>query len=166
MTDIHVIRYAVACWLRYEKQAPIVAFERGGHGWGWDHPDVFAVTTARETYDVEIKVSYSDFKADLKKVKWSGRLERSGYSRPTWFYYAAPMDLAEKIMASTILPGGAGILGITGFREMGQDGVQVLLRAEKHRAATRPNISVIASWVKDQSGTLCGMAKYIARPKS
>lgn len=157
------VRYAVACWLRYGKQCPVVAFERGGHGHVWSHPDVFAVNEDRQTYDVEIKMSFSDFKADGKKDKFHPKLiDNPRVARPTWFYYAAPMPLAEKIMASTLLPGGAGLLGITGFREMGQDGVVVLLRAEKHKASERPRLRHLATWVKDQSGTLCGLAKQIA----
>jgi hypothetical protein len=161
---ISTVRYAVACWLRYDKQCHIVAFERGGHGWGWDRPDVFAVNVARETYDVEIKMSYSDFKADMKKVKFNPLYGGTGLRRPTWFYYAAPMKLAEKILAAhPLLPGDAGLLGITGFRESGQDGLVILARAVKHKAALRPNTRQLASWVKDQSGTICGLAQRLAR---
>lgn len=156
------VRYAVACWLRYAKQCPVVAFERGGHGWGWDHPDVFGVKESRETFDVEIKMSFSDFKADMKKTKFQPGFPKT-HRRPTWFYYAAPMALAEKIQASMLLPGGAGLLGVTGFREMGQDGIVVLLRADKHKASLRPRIGQVVTWVKDQSGTLCGLAQMIAR---
>lgn len=160
---ISTVRYAVACWLRYDKQCHIVAFERGGHGWGWDHPDVFAVNAARDTWDVEIKMSFSDFKADLKKVKFNPLYNGTGLRRPTWFYYAAPLNLAEKIMVSSLLPGGAGLLGITEFREMGQGGVVVMLRAVKHKAALRPTTRELAAWVKDQSGTICGLAQRLAR---
>lgn len=169
MSDVpfSTVRYAVACWLRYAKQCHVVAFERGGHGWGWDRPDVFAVNTTRETYDVEIKMSYSDFKADQKKTKFNPLFASAGRERPTWFYYAAPMKLAEKIMAAhPLLPGGAGLLGITDFRESGQDGLVILARAVKHKASTRPNIRQLATWVKDQSGTLCGLVKQIARAES
>lgn len=153
------IRYAVSCWLRYGKQCPIVSFERGGHGWAWNHPDIFAVDTKRRTYDVEIKMSFSDFRADFKKEKFQPYSVNA--KRPTWFYYAAPLPLAEKILASKLLPVGAGLLGITRFHESGQDGVQLMVRAEKHDGDT-PTMAHMVSWIKDQSGTLCGMAKQIA----
>lgn len=160
--DFHTVRYAVACWLRYGKQCPLVSFERGGHGWLWSHPDVFAVNARRQSYDVEIKMSFSDFKADFKKTKWEPVWrENPNVKRPTWFYYAAPQSLAEKIQVSGLLPKGAGLLSVTEFRESGQDGLDVLVRAEKNINDT-PTLAQMVSWVKDQSGTLCGLAKYVA----
>ena len=158
-TDVSfaVIRYAVSCWLRYARQCPIVSFERGGVGHFWGHPDIFAVDKRRQTYDVEIKMSLSDFKADGHKEKFQPYAV--GAPRPTFFYYACRESLGEKI--SPLLPPGAGLIVVNGFRESGQDGMEVRIAAKKF-PGFEPKMADLVSWVKDQSGTLCGLAKQIA----
>lgn len=154
------IRYAVACWLRYGKQCSLVSFERGGMGWAWGYPDIFAVTESRKTYDVEIKMSFSDFKADAKKAKFRPELQNINDGKPTWFYYACDEALGEKILP--LLPDGAGLLVVTGFQEIGQDGVRVVKSARANKGK-KPSLNQMVTWVKDQSGTFCGMAKQISQ---
>lgn len=57
-------------FLLYDKKCDIVSFERGLHD-GWGRPDVLGVTRDRKLIEVEIKESFSDFKANFdKKIIW------------------------------------------------------------------------------------------------
>ncbi len=64
---------------------------------GWES-DLISVTGAGYVHEYEIKISRSDFKADLKKSRHR-RLVQDGtkkyYRGPAYFYYAVPRDMVR-----------------------------------------------------------------------
>lgn len=84
----------------------------------WWECDFIRVTRARYFYEYEIKLSYSDYKADAKKSfyqyktktyenKWESLAKRSKEG-PARFYFVMPDDLANKILPE--LPDWAGLI--------------------------------------------------------
>ena len=80
--------------------------------------DMVVLTKSNLAYGIEIKVSKSDLKADLKKRQFAlFNVVREGkkgvdrwYSRFKYFYYAVPSDLVEE--ALKIVPPFCGVLSI------------------------------------------------------
>jgi ribosomal protein S27AE len=70
-------------------------------------PDVLGITPGRYMVEVEIKRTYSDFKADATKIH---RLRRGHFIRqqPRQFYYLMPSDLAAKCLPE--VPSWAGLM--------------------------------------------------------
>ncbi len=60
------IKAAVATYFRYTCQHPIIAFEAPGAG---GVADVLVVTRSRRLIEIEVKVSLSDLRRDVKKSK-------------------------------------------------------------------------------------------------
>ena len=73
--------------------------------------DLAVVTPARYLWEIEIKTSLSDWKADCKKDKW----HRPYYiSKRKWikrFYYCVPLELLEKGAVPEFVPESAGLIG-------------------------------------------------------
>jgi hypothetical protein len=76
--------------------------------------DILAVTQAGYAHEVEIKVSLSDVKADLKKEHRHG----DGDNRIKCFWFALPADLIEK--AEPFIPQRAGIILISHYGDCGE----------------------------------------------
>ena len=76
------------------------------HGWGLEYEaDLIAVSKAsHRAFEVEIKVSSADLRADMKKAKWRAGLDK----RITKFWYAIPLSLVP--IASDVVPAEFGIL--------------------------------------------------------
>lgn len=159
------LRAICAAWLRYTKQCPIVTFERGLNH--FDRPDVLAVTDDRRLIEIEIKISFSDFKADAKKDKW--RRQKRGFTVvPAYFYYCVTEEIAPKVLP--LLPDGAGlIVPLLGWsrnqRIMNPNtGLPDLKSLRKASRAHETKLSQRQIWdmVRNQSGTICGMSAHIA----
>jgi hypothetical protein len=74
-------------------------------GFHWMHEcDMFIITKAGIATEVEIKISKSDLLADFKK----GHDHKDRAGRITYFYYAMPKDLYEKV--KDLIPKDAGVL--------------------------------------------------------
>jgi hypothetical protein len=74
-------------------------------GFAWMHEcDMFIVSKAGIATEVEIKISKADLLADFKK----GHDHKDRAGRITYFYYAMPKDLYEKV--KDLIPNDAGIL--------------------------------------------------------
>lgn len=150
------IRACVAAWLRYKRQCPIVAFERGlSHR---SVPDVLAVNDSRYFVEVEIKVSIADLRRDFKKRKF--RLNGLYAHVPRMMYYAVPPAIKEK--ALPIVPEGAGLLTLKEYRMYGLQEVCCVKRAKPNAKATRATVKEVIQMVKHQSGTICSLAAAIA----
>ena len=87
--------------------------------------DLLALTAAGYAHEIEIKVSLSDVKADLKKDHGHGDPD----NRIKCFWFAMPSALAEK--AALFVPERAGILAVGGSRE----NVAIYRKAEVNRGA-------------------------------
>lgn len=156
------LRAAVAAWLRYKKQAPVVAFERGI---GAGIPDVMAITKDRFLLEVEIKISMADFRRDKAKDKWRWRsFNRDSARDPAYFYYAVPREMVEKIRA--LIPEGTGIItmpnpetinGLTGV-----PGVESVVAARRRQGAKRLRLIDCVDMVRHQTGTLVSLECEIA----
>ena len=108
------LEYHAFFWLRWEKRCPVVLTGRSPrphHGL----PDVLGITRARYLYEIEIKRSLSDFRANEKKpfiahrnelLQLEGQVSHPKY--PKLFWYLVPPELVEKVQP--ILPTWAGLL--------------------------------------------------------
>ena len=74
--------------------------------WGFlsHEADLCVITKSGCLKEIEIKRSFSDFKADFKK----GHTHNDRQNRITEFYYAFPIELLEKCLP--LVPEGAGII--------------------------------------------------------
>ena len=69
--------------------------------------DMLIISKAKYCTEIEVKVSFSDFKADFEKRKHSVEPD----NRIKFQYYAAPMALAER-HTELELPVGWGVIGV------------------------------------------------------
>ncbi len=154
---VEQLRACAAAFLRYTKQCPVIAFERGVD---WHiRPDVLAVTKSRYLIEIEIKLTLADFKADRKKRRWHNNLY-GGVGRRQ-FYYCVPQTLVEKVEG--IVPTGCGLMMPTDHVMNGINVVRVIKRAPLNRKAPRLSLKQIVEMVRNQSGTLCSLAKIAAK---
>ncbi len=100
--------------------------------------DLAVITPAGYLTEIEIKVSWQDWKADANKDKW----RRTDYPGAGWeallrldqrqkisrFFYAVPLELASRVPDN--LPSGAGILTV-------HDGTVNVLRSAKRTKAPK-----------------------------
>ena len=92
-------------WLKHERGCVIVLCERSPREWLCGRPDVLGVMPSRYAYEVEIKRTLSDFRADQDKR--SRRLRGQHPEKfPKEFYYLVPEGLP--VLAE--LPDWAGLL--------------------------------------------------------
>ena len=91
--------------------------------------DLLIVNPNRFLYEVEIKTSFSDFKADFKKI----HQHADRRNRIKGFYYAVPEYLVERVRP--LLPEHAGLI-VVESREFGQR-AEVLKRC-KYSKTVKP----------------------------
>ena len=147
------VKYKIAEYFRYKRQASLVLFERG-LPYCDGNPDVLIVTPERKLIEVEVKVSWADFKNDAKKYKW--RMKNNYGHQEHVFYYGAPIELASRIAAVT----EHGVIQVGRY----QSETLVLKKARRCDAV----ISHKQFWelVRHQTGTfLSVMRKYIELSK-
>lgn len=109
MSDWLNIEYRCARWLWLERGCVVVLRERTPCYMA-GQPDVFGITAARFTIEIEIKRSYSDFRADFAKTHRRNRhlyLDR----QPKQFYYCIPKSLKDRIEPE--VPDWAGLMTIS-----------------------------------------------------
>lgn len=75
------------------------------HNW---ESDMFILKTNGYVYEIEIKISISDFKADRKKDEKHNTLANGGL-RPNKFFYCLPKEIADKVE----IPKYAGLIVVT-----------------------------------------------------
>lgn len=88
-------KYEALKWLRLDQRCMFIATEVGGY-----NADVMGINEKR-MIEVEVKVTFEDFKNDFKKYKhraYSGvyGIERDQWI-PTHFYFAVTPDLVDKV---------------------------------------------------------------------
>lgn len=168
------VKASVACYFRYQKQCPIICFERNIDNY-MSTPDVLAIDKQRRLIEVEVKVSMSDLKNDAKKRIWKFREiigDKSFYAVPYQFYYAVPYEIQDK--ALEIIKGWkkegkecgkAGLLVVhqRSPKQIGLKDVHCEHRAPINKAAKKLTIKQTIIMARNQSGTLCSMAVHKAR---
>ena len=148
---------------RYKKQCPLVALEACAWEIGGTS-DVLAVKENGLLIDIEVKLSISDFKADIKKMKhlyFAG----SDSNQPTaYFYFAVPNKMADEIATlCTELYPYAGVIGTDGVTHGSNDHTQDVkyYRSAKRLEYTKLTLSEMAGIVKGLSATVCRLAKEL-----
>ena len=160
------IKAAVAVYYRYRCQHPIIAFEAPGAG---GTADVLVVTKSRRLIEVEVKVSLSDLRRDVKKSKhwWLQRGREAvgyGYYMPVdQFYFAVPshLGMSAAVICDRLYP----YAGVWGFTSVDDENPRL------HREATlfkAPKMSLrqMLQMTRSQSATLCRLAVWKAEKKA
>lgn len=107
-------------WLRHKKRCPVVICERTPR-WHVGRPDVLGITQARYLFEVEIKRSAADFRADAnKRHRQPDYLEFYKARIPKRIWYLAEYEIAEAIKSEVKPPFGllAGQEGLVWPREL------------------------------------------------
>ena len=158
------IKAMIAGYFRYKKQCPIVAFESSNKlKWATGEPaDILVVTESRMLYEIEVKVSISDLRGDIKKNKHSSFRNRPSYLPIYKYYFAVSEELADKALeiCNEIYP-YAGLLAVYKFpfNSAAMDfGVRVY-KSPKHLNDKRLPLKEVLFLVKEQSGTICRLAR-------
>ena len=108
------VQYAIAVQLDFFKYCIVPNIRLGGN----DDMDMAILSPSRLLWEVEIKVTMSDWKRDLEKTKWSMPI---GDCTPARFYYAVPWKLVpENDVGGRALPDWlptqAGVIAIGNSR--------------------------------------------------
>lgn len=132
------LEFQGALWLKLEKKCPLVLFEktpRYGHG----QPDVLGVNERRFIFEIEVKRTISDFRANAKKPHIINRETLPEFAErfPRQFWYLLPLKLAEKIHEE--VPKWAGLLALT--EEMQDAGYYTPLRIKSLKPAPTNQVS-------------------------
>lgn len=132
------LEFQGAMWLKYERKLPLVLYERTpryGHG----QPDILGVSENRYIYEIEIKRTVSDFRANARKPHIKNRemfpemLKRF----PKQFWYLVPSKLVEKIQDE--VPSWAGLLTLE--YDPGDHGYNTPIRVKSIKPAPTNNES-------------------------
>jgi hypothetical protein len=164
------LKVAVAEYYRYEKQFPLVAFEASGRlkAWSIDRADVLVLSKKRELIEIEVKVSRADFRRDRDKQKhWLMREHPADYP-PNYFYFAVPIAIANDVSyACDQLYTYAGVLASDGKAPHSTAAASSIHVYREARQLNDGKLSLlnIAQLVKEQSGTLCRLARDLTELK-
>jgi len=151
---VRELQTAALEWMRYDKQYPLVALERGTVS---GTPDVFGVHKNRFTTEIEIKISVSDFRANRKKehvIRRESGVYRNSYI-PNYFYYLVPPELVDKIRPEVEAQNGLMTLG-TGKSYSGVRPLVVLKPALRNHTR-RQTIKQCVQMAQAVSGTLVSL---------
>jgi hypothetical protein len=97
-SDALKAKFEALKWLRLDQRCMFIATEVGGYS-----ADVLGINE-KKMIEVEVKVTFEDFKNDFKKHKhhtYSGKYGTEWEKQwiPTHFYFAVPEGLVEKVKA-------------------------------------------------------------------
>lgn len=155
MTDLSKkLQVSAAQFLLWQKKCVLFTLEQSDGTMG--RPDVFGLTKNRETIEIEIKVSVSDFLRNRKKESMRFR-ERMPHRGPNYFYYMLPDGIAQKVLFRV-----EEKHGLICWDNEQPNGWRVLKRATKiHPEKT--SVQRIASLVREQSSTTLGLLEKLRR---
>lgn len=141
---------AGANFLLYEKRCDIISTERGLYDY-LGRPDILGVTRDRKLIEVEIKRSFSDFKANFDK-RIIGRYRDNPRIAPHYFYFLITADIEEKVMdySREDTHKDYGILVMT-HKFIG---VRSARKAKLNKEAQKLSIKQMITMVRNQSKTL------------
>ena len=158
------IKAMVAGYFRYKRQCPVIAFEASDKlKWADGEPaDILVITESRMLYEIEVKISLSDLKHDKKQGKHSSFLNRPDYLPVHKFYFAVSEDLANKAqdICKDFFP-YAGLLVVSKFpfNSAALDFGVSEYRSPKILNNSRVEVKAIIRLIKEQSGTVCRIAR-------
>lgn len=158
------LKAMVAGYFRYKRACSLIAFEASDKcKWSSGEPaDVLAVTNNRMLYEIEVKISLSDLKNDIKKNKHQLITRFPGELLIRQFYFALPNDLINKAkdICDELYP-YAGILSVSKFPFISAAydfGVSSIKEASILSTRKLP-LREILVMVREQSGTICRLAR-------
>ena len=169
-----ILKAAMAWHYRYDEQCPLVALEASCRleTWAGELADLLVVTKGRHLVEIEAKCSIADLRADRLKNKhhW----HKGGYpGMPTrFFYFAVPKEIANKAVAvcNKLFP-YAGVWGV--YAEKGAysnvPGWSFFVESYRRPKVLRKEkltVHQLVQMVRQQSGTVCRLAKYKAFAES
>lgn len=120
-SDALKMKYEALYWLRIKQRCMFIATEVGNYS-----ADVLGVNEEK-LIEIEIKISFEDFKNDFKKPKhnqysqvWGDGYEWYKQWVPTHFYFAVPQELVEPVKAYLETAKGPrakdyGVISLTGW---------------------------------------------------
>lgn len=156
------VKAIIASYWRYTRQCPLVALEAncqlqtfndGGQA------DILAINKNGLLIETEVKLSIADFRRDKNKPKHHHLRGNNGRWPTTYFYFAVPKEIANKVafLCGNLYP-YAGVLGTDGNSE---DDVLVY-REPKIRIAKKLSLFDMTRMAREQSATVCRLAKRVA----
>ena len=157
-----MLEVSALAWLRYEKRCPIVSLERWPlSDWVHGRPDVCGVTEYGKVIQVEIKMTWGDYRNDAKKPKnleW--KTDKNG---PWKSYYLAPIGLADRIKDDR--PKGWGVLKPSIRKSMYAEQFDLFaIRACKGQEASRQlSAGDMVAACAHQAGTVCALGRKVVR---
>lgn len=113
--DTEILTASALFWLLTTGKCKLVTVERGI---SWGNPDALGVNEERRLTEIEVKVSYSDFKANASKgyIQYLNKIDCDRSDMPSLYYFLAPPKLAEHIKDE--IPHYAGLMTVN----MGKSG--------------------------------------------
>lgn len=147
---MNLILQAGANFLLYEKKCDIISMERGLYDY-LGRPDLLGVTRDRKLIEVEIKRSFSDFKANFEK-RIIERYRDNPRIAPHYFYFLITNDIEEKVMAFSREEKhtGYGIL-VEDRKYIRANNIR---KAVQNKEARKLSVKEMITMVRNQSKTL------------
>lgn len=137
----NTVKNAVLAYYRFQRKFPYVATEC------WDC-DVIA-SDGERLVEVEVKVSWNDYQREFKKPKHT---EGQKVHYPNRMYFAAPVDLAQRIATdSRAVEGGYGVIAVD---EKGQTSVLRKAKQQHGILVAREALNDIALRISSELFTL------------
>lgn len=159
-----VLRAAAVEHLRYRLKCRLVCTERSPFIRDPCTPDVIGVTDKRKVIEIELKMSWSDFKANRAKTSL---YQRRFYGiRPWRYFFLVPPEMKDRVLAA--LEEGEGLLTIgdgsnvyTGLPKV------VSVRPATIDRESRPlALKEIVRMVSHQTGSLVSALAKVAKLKN
>lgn len=146
-------------FLTSEKRCEIILFERSPRAGSCGDPDVLGVNPRRFIYEIEVKRSLSDFRANARKPFHALRNAGMDASRyPKLYWFLTPPELSDR--AKTILPSWAGLLRGPAQGEYGN--LKTVVEAPVNAASKRLSTSECVRLVRCMRNQLRSYAEIIA----
>jgi hypothetical protein len=158
-----VLRSAALEYLRYEQQCKLVCTERSPFPNDPCVPDVVGVTAKRKVIEIEIKVSWADFKINREKTSL---FRRRFYGVKPWKYsFIVPPDLVDRVKEA--LEDGEGLMTVSAGSSLytGLPKVVVIKSAPYDKDSQELRLREIVKMVSHQTGTLTSAMAKVARLK-
>lgn len=156
MTDLE---YHAARWLKWEKRCQLVMTERSPRCWFAGEPDVIGVNPSRFIFEIEVKRSMSDFRANQNKRHMQNRFSndpetaaRYTAKAPKQFWFLVPPKLVQKVEPE--LPDFAGLMTLHGSQ------IQVIRKSPVNNKSEKLTLMECAKLMQCAGNMIISMMAY------
>lgn len=159
-----VLKAAALEYLRYEAGCRLVCVERSPLTQDPCVPDVVGITDKRRMIEVEIKISWGDFKRGREKTSL---FRRRFYGIKPWkYYFLVPQDMVEKVRP--VLEDGEGLMTVNAGSSLysGLPKISVVKPALTDKNAQVLKLREIIRMVSHQTGSLVSAMAKVAKLKN